>query len=233
MILTVPGTDDLLGRTRRDPSPRGSARLDRHSHDHALSAEPAAFLPRLSTPRATYRALLYGIGLPPPATTCRKGKELIRRLRAGRCEWCEQRADVQVRGSWRRGVPPKLGPRGCCGWSRAGVAGDRCAARAPGRRCDPVPGWRMMAVISSREQRGRGNCGERAAGAAVREDDAGVLPVTSCRSWRFVPGYKSGAGGDLAGWVLSLRARRSDSAFPAPSPGQPRSSRLRRKAGRR
>jgi hypothetical protein len=47
---TVPGIDDLLGRTRRDPSPRGSARLARRSHDHALSAEPAAFLPRLSTP---------------------------------------------------------------------------------------------------------------------------------------------------------------------------------------
>ena len=63
MILTVPGIDDLLGRTRRDPSPRGSTRLDRRSHDHALSAEPAGFLPGLSTPqpRATYHALLYGI----------------------------------------------------------------------------------------------------------------------------------------------------------------------------
>ena len=37
----------------------------------------------------------------------------------------------RVAGSWRRGVPAKLGRRGRCGWSRAGVAGDRCAARAP------------------------------------------------------------------------------------------------------
>ncbi len=36
-----------------------------------------------------------------------------------------------VTGSWRRGVPAKLGPDDGCGWSRAGVAGDRCAARAP------------------------------------------------------------------------------------------------------
>jgi transposase len=37
----------------------------------------------------------------------------------------------KVTGSWRRGVPAKLGPRDGCGWSRAGVCGDRCAARAP------------------------------------------------------------------------------------------------------
>ena len=34
--------------------------------------------------------------LPAPAATRRKGSELIRRLRAGRCELCEQRADVHV-----------------------------------------------------------------------------------------------------------------------------------------
>jgi hypothetical protein len=39
--------------------------------------------------------------------------------------------DITVTGSWRRGVPAKLGPRDGCGGSRAGVAGDRCAARAP------------------------------------------------------------------------------------------------------
>ena len=38
----------------------------------------------------------------------------------------------KVPGGWRRGVPAKLGRRSGCGWSRAGVAGDRCAARAPG-----------------------------------------------------------------------------------------------------
>ena len=42
------------------------------------------------------------------------------------CGWT-----IAVDGSWRRGVPAKLGRRGGCGWSRAGVAGDRCAARAP------------------------------------------------------------------------------------------------------
>ena len=85
MILTVPGTDDLLGRTRRDPSPRGSARLDRHSHDHALSAEPAAFLPRLSTPRATYRALLYGIAAEAP---------VFEDALAGLAAWLWQRSDL-------------------------------------------------------------------------------------------------------------------------------------------
>jgi hypothetical protein len=34
--------------------------------------------------------------LPTPATAHRKGTELIHRLRAGRCELCEQRADVHV-----------------------------------------------------------------------------------------------------------------------------------------
>ena len=37
----------------------------------------------------------------------------------------------KVNGSVWRGVPAKLGWRGGCGWSRAGVAGVRCAARAP------------------------------------------------------------------------------------------------------
>jgi dihydrofolate reductase len=52
-----------------------------------------------------------------------------------------------------------------CGWSRAGVAGDRCAARAPGRRrdrfqggrrgqCCPA-GWSVSGVIS----RVAGGCG--------------------------------------------------------------------------
>ena len=43
----------------------------------------------------------------------------------------DARTDIRVAGSWRRGVPAKLGRRGRCGWSRAGAAGDRCAARAP------------------------------------------------------------------------------------------------------
>ena len=37
----------------------------------------------------------------------------------------------KVNGSVWRGVPAKLGWRGGCEWSRAGVAGVRCAARAP------------------------------------------------------------------------------------------------------
>ena len=42
-----------------------------------------------------------------------------------------QRTRKKVNGSVWRGVPAKLGWRGGCGWSRAGVAGVRCAARAP------------------------------------------------------------------------------------------------------
>jgi len=48
----------------------------------------------------------------------------------------------KVPGFWRRGVPAKLWAVGCCGWSRAGVAGDRCAARAPGRLRDRFHGGR-------------------------------------------------------------------------------------------
>lgn len=33
---------------------------------------------------------------PVPATSRRKGKELLQRLRNGRCEWCERRAEVHV-----------------------------------------------------------------------------------------------------------------------------------------
>ena len=33
---------------------------------------------------------------PVPVTGRRKGKELIYRLRGGRCEWCNRRAEVQV-----------------------------------------------------------------------------------------------------------------------------------------
>jgi len=58
-----------------------------------------------------------------------------------------------------------------------------------------------------------------AAGGPAAGHDRGVLPVTPFTSWCLVPGYKSGAGGNHAGWVLSLRARRSDSVFPAPPPG--------------
>jgi integrase/recombinase XerD len=55
----------------------------------------------------------------------------------------------KVPGTWRRGVPAKLGRVGCCGWSRAGAGGDRCAARAPGRRRDRFQGGRREAVLSS------------------------------------------------------------------------------------
>ena len=42
--------------------------------------------------------------------------------------------DKKVTGSWRRGVPAKLGRRRSCGWSRAGVCGDRCCPCACRRR---------------------------------------------------------------------------------------------------
>ena len=47
----------------------------------------------------------------------------------------------KVTGSWRRGVPAKLGRRRSCGWSRAGVCGDRCCPCA-GRRRDRFQGGR-------------------------------------------------------------------------------------------
>ena len=95
----------------------------------------------------------------------------------------------------------------------------------------PVRGRRRDRFQGARWQPGcpAGACGDpgviavngrRARPSGV--DDGRVLPVTPYGPWRFVPGKQSGGGGDLAGWVLSLHARRSDSAFPAPSPGQPR-----------
>jgi hypothetical protein len=45
-----------------------------------------------------------------------------------------------VNGSWRHGVPAKLGSREGCGWSRAGVAGDRCAEALS----DPVSACRAQ-----------------------------------------------------------------------------------------
>src|SRR5258706_14084314 len=62
-----------------------------------------------------------------------------------------------------------------------------------------------------------GSCAGWRAGTAAGHD-RGVLPVTPFTAWCLVPGVKSGAGGDLAGWVLSLRARRSDSVFPCAAP---------------
>lgn len=56
--------------------------------------------------------------LPPPATTRHKGKELIRRLRAGRCEWCEQCADVQVHHVRKLADLDKPGGPRQPGWAR-------------------------------------------------------------------------------------------------------------------
>ena len=56
----------------------------------------ALFYMALGIPLTRQKQAVLTDRLPHPATTCRKGKELIRRLRAGRCEWCEQRADVQA-----------------------------------------------------------------------------------------------------------------------------------------
>ncbi len=62
------------------------------------------------------------------AFASKKGKAVTARLVIRRV----RDLNKKVPGGWRRGVPAKLGRRGGCGWSRAGVAGDRCAARAPG-----------------------------------------------------------------------------------------------------
>jgi len=40
-------------------------------------------------------------------------------------------SSLSVSGSWRRGVPAKRGLLAGCGWSRAGVCGGGCVARAP------------------------------------------------------------------------------------------------------
>ena len=72
----------------------------------------------------------------------------------------------------------------------------------------------MAAGLSSRGLRGSGVIavnGRRARPSGV--DDGRVLPVTPCGPWRFAPGYESGGGGDLAGWVLSL-------SIPHWNPGQ-------------
>src|SRR5262245_56580429 len=61
-------------------------------------------------------------------------------------------------------------------------------------------------------------CAVWVAGQAAAADDRGVLPVTPFAPWCLVPGNRSGAGGDHAGWVLSLRARRSGSVFPCAAP---------------
>jgi hypothetical protein len=44
---------------------------------------------------------------------------------------------------------------------------------------------------------------QRVAGGSAVVHDRGVLPVTPLCLWCLVPGNQSGAGGDLAGWVLS------------------------------
>ena len=58
--------------------------------------------------------------------------------------------------------------------------------------------------------------GRRARPSGV--DDGRVLPVTPCGPWRFAPGYESGGGGDLAGWVLSLSSTPIRFGFPRAVP---------------
>ena len=65
-------------------------------------------------------------------TICEDGHERVRVMIYGPVTTSRIAYRKKVPGGWRRGVPAKLGRRSGCGWSRAGVAGDRCAARAPG-----------------------------------------------------------------------------------------------------
>jgi len=99
----------------------------------------------------------------------------------------EQVPDDGQDSSWvlGRGVPAKLGRRGWCRWSRAGVAGDRCAARAP---AGAVTGSRVPDDGGGRPAGNRARPGGRVAGRASRGDDGGVLPVTPFAPWCFVPG---------------------------------------------
>src|SRR5260370_6963140 len=88
-----------------------------------------------------------------------------------------------------------------------------------------------MCLVSGGGRRGCGlACAVGGAGGPAGVHDRGVLPVTPFAPWCFVPGCESGAGGDHVAWVLSLRARRSDSVFPAPPPPHPPPCRLIRTA---
>ena len=103
------------------------------------------------------------------------------------------------------------------------VTGRRCwrqvCCRCAGRRRDRFQGARWRPGCPA------GACGDpgviavngrRARPSGV--DDGRVLPVTPCGPWRFAPGYESGGGGDLAGWVLSLSSTPIRFGFPRAVP---------------
>ena len=62
----------------------------------------------------------------------------------------------KVNGSWRRGVPAKLGLWGLCGWSRAGVCWRQVCCPCAGRRRDRFQGGRCTGVMPGRERPGFG-----------------------------------------------------------------------------
>ena len=152
-----------------------------------------------------------------------------RRRRAGPGRSAEAGVAGAAAAGWRHnkslgfgGVrfPRNVGSRAWLGRSRAGVRRWVCC---PCAGAGAVTGFRVPE--DAPECPGQLVCVARGSAAG---HDRGVLPVTPFSLWCLVPGNKSGAGGDHAGWVLSLRARRSDSVFPAPLPGQlPAGSRSR------
>ncbi len=103
------------------------------------------------------------------------------------------------------------------------VTGRRCWRQV----CCPCAGRRRDRFQGARWRPGcpAGACGDpgviavngrRARPSGV--DDGRVLPVTPCGPWRFAPGYESGGGGDLAGWVLSPSSTPIRFGFPRAVP---------------
>src|SRR5260370_15759269 len=84
--------------------------------------------------------------------------------------------------------PRNVGLSGWCGWSRAGVLGGGCAARAPAgavtgsRVAEDAPGVQPV------RGRDRAGSGTGVAGGAAAGGDRGVGPVAAFASWWFLPG---------------------------------------------
>ena len=92
--------------------------------------------------------------------------DLIRRYARDRAAVGPAASRKKVTGSWRRGVRAKLGRRRSCGWSRAGVCGDRCCRAQAGA----VTGSRVAdsgRVVQPGALGFRGGCGEPVAACLV------------------------------------------------------------------
>ena len=108
-----------------------------------------------------------------------------------------------------------------CGAAAGGhgpaFVGARCAVGAPDGAVTGS-GWPVPGVMSSREQPGSGGPREPVAGVSGRRHDRGVLPVTPYLHGASCPEGSLALGAIMRAGVLSLRARRSDSAFSRAAP---------------